>query len=546
MKSTRFLTTGVSLLALAAGASLSMGASAHPIYIPESFRHYHAPLSQLGHVGPYEAPYVDTDPKSKSGKWTDLKNAFPGGEGTGPDTSLLLTNGTVITHSMCTGTWYQLTPDSKGSYVNGTWAALASMPTGYYPYAFASQVLTDGRVIMNGGEYNHVEGNCGGADWTKLGALYDPVANSWTAVSPPTSWASVGDAQSIILPDGSYMLADCCSEQEAIATITGTKVTWTTTGTGKGDINDEEGWTPLPDGNVFTVDVSHANVNTGDFYEIYDTSTGTWTTEGQTASYLSDTGKEMGPAVLRPDGTIIQFGANTSTGYNNLYTISTGTWVSAPSFPAIQGVQMLCYDAPGVLLPDGNVLVDASPPNLAPSHFFEFSMSAKGKMKLAQVNDPKSAPDVASFEGHFLELPTGQIFWTNDDQTGSPEQATYTPKGAAKKAWLPVISSVATTLTVGSTGNAFSGTNFNGFSQGASFGDDSQSSTNYPVVRITNNSTGDVCFGRSYNFSTMGVWTQGTTNAVFDLPSTCETGASKLQVIVNGLASAAMAVTLQS
>ena len=63
-------------------------------------------------------------------------------------------------------------------------------------------------------------------------------------------------------------------------------------------------------------------------------------------------------------------------------------------------------------------------------------------------------------------------------------------------------------------------------------------------MRFKNNTTGDVCFARSYNFSTMGVWTSGTTNAVFDIPSSCEKGASTLQVVVNGIASAGTAVTL--
>jgi hypothetical protein len=129
---------------------------------------------------------------------------------------------------------------------------------------------------------------------------------------------------------------------------------------------------------------------------------------------------------------------------------------------------------------------------------------------------------------------------------GHKEVATYTPKGKPEASWLPVVSSVATTLTVGSSANAISGTNFNGFSQGAMYGDDKQMATNYPLVRITNNATQDVCFGRSYNFSTMGVFTKGATNAEFDIPDSCETGASTLQVIVNGLASAGVSVTLSS
>jgi len=103
---------------------------------------------------------------------------------------------------------------------------------------------------------------------------------------------------------------------------------------------------------------------------------------------------------------------------------------------------------------------------------------------------------------------------------------------------------VETSLTVGSTGNAISGKKFNGFDLGGAYGDDAQAATNFPLVRFTNNNTGDVCFARSYNFSTMGVWTRGKTNAKFDIPASCETGASTLQVIVNGIASKGTAVTL--
>lgn len=100
-------------------------------------------------------------------------------------------------------------------------------------------------------------------------------------------------------------------------------------------------------------------------------------------------------------------------------------------------------------------------------------------------------------------------------------------------------------LGVGSKGNAVSGTHFNGFDFGGVYGDDAQAATNFPLVRITNGTTGDVCFGRSYNFSTMGIWTRGTTNAEFDIPANCETGASQLQVILNGIASKTVNVTLK-
>ena len=159
------------------------------------------PLHPGGHVGPMLPPYTGA-PASVSGTWTVLASAFPGSS---PDTALLMTDATVLMHDACTSNWYRLTPDATGGYVNGTWHAAGPMPSGYAPLYFASSVLPDGRLMMNGGEYNTTSCN---AVWTKLGALYDPVADSWTAVPAPTHWSNVGDAASVVLPTGGDMLQD--------------------------------------------------------------------------------------------------------------------------------------------------------------------------------------------------------------------------------------------------------------------------------------------------------------------------------------------------
>jgi len=65
---------------------------------------------------------------------------------------MLLTDGKVICQSGAA--WEKLTPDLFGSYVNGSWSQIASFPSGYVPYAYASAVLADGRVVVVGGEYN--------------------------------------------------------------------------------------------------------------------------------------------------------------------------------------------------------------------------------------------------------------------------------------------------------------------------------------------------------------------------------------------------------
>ena len=541
MKINKSLTAGVSVLAVAAVAALATDASAKQIYYPYKPGAQHVDANRpMIHVGPYEAPFV-APKKNKSGTWTDVSTKLPFSRG--PWGEMLLTDGRVMVEDYCTTQWYSLTPDAKGQYTDGTWTKLATTPNNYAPLFFAQQVLTDGRVAINGGEYNACQ-----SDWQNKGMLYDPQKNSWTAVTAPSGWSTIGDAESIILPNGTYMLANCCDSpgQAALASISGNNVSWTTQETVSCNgqpCNDEQGWTALPGGDVLMVDVWNTGSNYDDYW-LYDPTAGTWTLAGKTANFLTNSGFELGSAPLTPaygkSGTVFQFGADQ---YNDVYDVSSGTWTTGPSFP-LSGYD--CADAPSVTLPSGHILVQASPGEFqTPSHFFEVSFKAKtGKAKITQVNDTKQAANTSSFESNFVLLPTGQVLWDNSQAT--QEVAIYTPKGKPKAAWLPVVSSVSNSLTVGSTGNAISGTNFNGFDLGGVYGDDAQAATNWPIVKITNTSTGDVCYGHSYGFSTMGVWTTGTTNATFDIPASCETGASTLQVVVNGTASAGVSVTLNS
>jgi hypothetical protein len=142
--------------------------------------------------------------------WTKASNAPPVSVGA----MLLLTDGRVLVHSEpnctgCTGNysnWYTLTPDNTGSYVNGTWTQVASLPSGYEPLFFGSAVLPDGKVVVQGGEYNCPNGSCGSGVWQSNGAIYDPAANTWTSTTAPPS-SRIGDAESVVLPNGTWMLA---------------------------------------------------------------------------------------------------------------------------------------------------------------------------------------------------------------------------------------------------------------------------------------------------------------------------------------------------
>lgn len=78
------------------------------------------------------------------------------------------------------------------------------------------------------------------------------------------------------------------------------------------------------------------------------------------------------------------------------------------------------------------------------------------------------------------------------------------------------------------------------------YGDDVQTATNYPLVRITNTSTGHVLYCRTHHFSFMGVATgRNKVSTQFDVPSRIEKSASSLVAVTNGIASSPVSVTVQ-
>jgi hypothetical protein len=510
-------------------------------------------------------------------QWTKVNN-IPAS--TGPSTCLLLTDGTVMCQATEGGkSWLRLTPDNTGNYENGTWTNLTDAPQGtdnsvistkpsvtstcatcqYAPTYYASAVLPDGRVVFIGGEYN-----TNGNTWTNIGFLFDPTTNSgagsWSAqLTEPFGTGNIGDSQSALLKNGTMLIANINSGN--VASFNPSTLTFTALNpTGKLDNNDEEHWTILPDGRLLSVD---STVNNS--YEIYDPVANTWGNSGTTAGInLADIGgncnsTELGPSVARPDGTVIQFSGNPA-GNNAVYTISTNSWAATPAaanFPNNDTVA----DGPASLLVNGNVLVMASPACVqtspgppatystfnTPSHFYEFDGT-----KLTDVtpstpgtNGP-NAPTLQSFFGRMLLLPSGRVLVTHRGDSTS-DVWTYTPTGGPQDAWRPAITSAPTVVGQGQS-YGISGTQFNGFSQGATYGDDAQMSTNYPLVRITNTGSGHVVYARTHDHSRMGVEPVGDPEIVstnFDVPGNLELGASTLVVVTNGIPSQPVNLTVE-
>jgi hypothetical protein len=161
-----------------------------------------------------------------------------------------------------------------------------------------------------------------------------------------------------------------------------------------------------------------------------------------------------------------------------------------------------------------------------------------------------------------LPVPAGQILWdagegfnctaiyTANAGDGSPQVMRPPPQITSIYA---TTGSPTLTLSPGNTNYLLTGSMFRDISQGASYGDDAQMATNYPMVRITNNALpNQVCWGRTHDWAI-------DTSTQFDVPpavtpapaagwplyeNPCDPGPSTLVVITNGLMSNSMAVTI--
>jgi hypothetical protein len=443
-----------------------------------------------------------------------------------------MTDGTVVAQGFNDSDWWKLAPDANGSYQNGTWTRLADLPAGYAPDAFASAVLADGRLVVSGGEYN--EGNFA---FTNQSVIYDPLANKWTDITPPKKIAAfIGDSPSSVFPDGRFVVGTKFNKN--VAALDPTTLKWSLLPSAKkNDFNAEEGWTLMPDGTILTFDVKDHPQS-----ERYIPDSGKWVSAGSTVVDLRgpqnccgtcitygpkdkcyDPPGEVGPAILRPDGTVFAGGAladGETLAHTSIYTPPSkgdkkGHWTPGPDFP--HGDE--AFDTPAALLPNGNVLIEGSSGSL-----YEFNGTTL-------TREPFN-----SGGGALMVLPTGEILVGGF--------AVYASTGTYQASWAPTISSAPSSVTRGQS-YQIGGTQFNGLSQAAAFGDEFETQTNYPLVRITNTATGHVFYARTHDHSSMGVATGSTpVSTTFDVASGTETGASTLVVVANGIPSTPVNVTV--
>lgn len=459
------------------------------------------------------------------GTWSAVKKLAPDFSGGG---FVLLSDGSVLCKSESGGTdgigsiYDRLTPNASGNYINGTWSTIAPMnQTRLY---YSTQVLKDGRVYVAGGEYG-----TGGA----AGEVYDPLTNSWTNNGPVGS--IVSDANSEILDNGKVIQA------LVSGTLRNTKIynpstnTYSTGPTCVG-IHNESAWVKLADGSILFIDRQTRNS------ERFIPSLNQWVADGSLPVDIYDPyGLEAGGALLLPDGRAIFFG---STGHNAIYTPSgnnsAGTWAAAPDFPNKQGTP----DAPAAMMVNGKILCAVSPLPKAGNHFptptsfYEYDYLSN---TFTQVSAPGGGLTVNTsvYATNFIDLPNGQVLYSLQ---GTNQYYIYTPSGSPIAAGQPVFKKWNLT---NSGLYRITGTGFNGISEGASYGDDWQMNTNYPLVRFTLGS--NIYYGRTYNWNSTGVQRGlAKDTAYVTLPVGMPSGKYHVSIIANGFKSNSLYITIQA
>ena len=505
------------------------------------------------------------------GTWTSI--AVPN-TSTGPfaaDLMILLTDGSLLVHNGyvtnlgAAKQWLRLTPDNNGKYETGSWSSEIDMQNARQ--WFASGVLKDGRVFAIGGEYSDDPLS---PNDSPLGETFDPKTNQWTPLSKPSTFDFIrGDCNGCVLEDGRVMLGGVATSG-APSTWTKRTAIWNPAGnswveaglkfgavstTTKKDPFEEEAFALLPHGSVLVPSVRDTPKA-----QRYVPSLDQWVNCAPSPVKLAVTTLkgvtvyETGPTLALPNGKALAIGG---TGRTAIFTpgphpTSPGSWMKGPVFPADSAASpnwplLTALDAPACLLPSGKVVLMAgtTAPD-GPGYFsqnpvlLEYDPNSPATT-LPQLDVQPALPaGNFTWQSSFLLLPSGQLLCSAQGST----LFLYTPDPAAGSphaSWRPAHISVPLAMSPGHS-YTLSGTQLNGLSQAVAYGDDAGMATNYPIVRLTHPTTGQVVYLHSHHFSTMGIATghklpHDRKSCEIDLPSSLAHGKWKLVVIANGIPS---------
>ena len=274
-----------------------------------------------------------------------------------------------------------------------------------------------------------------------------------------------------------------------------------------------------------------------------------WVDAGSVPVSLQSGTDDLGPGVLLPDGRVFQIGANSNTAIYAPPTPGDGTngagsWVAGPVLPnaLIGGQTSNNGSLPAAMLPNGHVLFTGGHgvKGLDTTHDFEFdpaAFDANPQDPQASLTDvtPTNAKlgDVGNAQ-RMLMLPSGQVLALLTGRSGG-QLYTYTRQPARRKR--PGSRPSPVLLPTGDH-YTLTGTQLNGLSAGATYGVGNEMDSNYPIVELADDGSGQVYFARTFNWSSTGVATGSTpVSTDFSLPATMPYGTYSLTVVANGIVS---------
>jgi hypothetical protein len=472
------------------------------------------------------------------GTWIPLDTKVPG---TNAGHMMLLSDATVLVQHGLNADWFLLRPGSTGGYTNGSWDTnLSPMSTSRKFYS--SDVLPDGRVFVAGGEHNNFF-------QTNIGEIYDPTTRNWK-LTKPAGDVDFRDSGSVVLSDGNVLVHPVqkggVASPQATLIYNPTKDTWVSTPSSQASLG-ETSWVKLPDDSILTID---RNATTS---ERYIPSMGQWITDADVPVQVFANG-ETGPAFLLPDGRAFFLGASGHTAlYTPSGTTSQGSWAIGPDIPN----GGYADDTPGAMLVNGNILciVGTNNPDGGSTNVlwcYEYDYRGQTTNPDGTVNPngaffATSSPTDSTIGAPFhadsynlslLDLADGTVLFSKGNGLPDPKGQLYVyqPDGEPLASGKPTLYNISWNAD-GSL--HLSGTLFNGISEGSAFGDDAQEASNYPLVRFID-SSGNVLYGRTYNWSSTGVRTGNTvvtTESTMPAAVADSPGTYSIQIVANGIAS---------
>ncbi len=392
--------------------------------------------------------------------------------------------------------------------------------------------------------------------------IYDPITNTWSAAgnkvydrSAEEGWVRQSDG-TILTYDifKSISAGTGYAEKYNPATNTWSSVS-PADGTANGTlpilstsaVDDEMGpVVRLQDDRIFAIG---ANGHTA----LYTPATNTWAAGPDLTGTLGGSpflfAADDAPAAVLPNGHVILAAdagngvtstGDTTSGSTTILNIPTtvtamlqrGWPVSGPGIAANTTIQSVGF---GQITIDNSATATATGVAIKfgdtfskPTQIFDFDPVAGTISAIVPALGDTNLPNISSYVTRMLILPTGQLLFSDS----TTRLWVYTPDGVPNSSVLPAITQI-----VDSGGGVYeiAGTQLNGQSAGAAYGDDAEMDENYPIVRLVN-AAGNVYYARTFSWSSAGVGSgPGTVN--FTLPAGLPDGTYSLIVSGAGISS---------